>query len=113
MQLHTFRARSLHEALRLVREQLGPDASVLQTREVGSNWSRWLVGTQIEVTASDELRVPSRLIAEHVENLDADSADLLDFRRKFRDNLLRGDDAEVSLVEQLSLGRNVDGNVWP
>ena len=35
MQLHTFRARSLAEALRLVREELGPDASVLHTREVG------------------------------------------------------------------------------
>ena len=36
MQLHTYPARSLPEALRLVREELGPDASVLHTREVGS-----------------------------------------------------------------------------
>jgi flagellar biosynthesis GTPase FlhF len=60
MQLHTFSARSLAEALRLVREELGPDASVLQTREVGSTLSRWLGGRTIEVTASAELVAPIR-----------------------------------------------------
>ena len=105
MHLHTFRARSLSEALRLVREELGPDASVLNTREIGSAWSRWLVGTQIEVTASDEVRAPSRLSTTESALSEADPADLLDFRRKFRQDLLQNDNAELSLVEQLSLGR--------
>ena len=34
MELRTFRAASMHEALALVRRELGPDAAVLQTREV-------------------------------------------------------------------------------
>jgi flagellar biosynthesis protein FlhF len=106
MHLHTFRAHSLQEALKRVRDELGPDASVLHTRDIGSAWSRWLVGTQIEVTASAEVRAPSRLPTGHAESSRVTPADLLDFRRKFRDDLLQGDDAESSLVEQLSRSRN-------
>jgi flagellar biosynthesis protein FlhF len=61
MQLHTYRTRSLAEALRLVRDELGPDASVLHTREIGSPIVRLLGGRRIEVTASAEIEVPSRL----------------------------------------------------
>jgi flagellar biosynthesis protein FlhF len=104
MHVHTFKARSLHEALRLVRQELGPDASVLQTREVGSAWSRWLVGSQIEVTASAEVRVPSQLPAAKSASPSVLPADLLDFRQKFREDLLREADEESSLVEQLSRG---------
>jgi flagellar biosynthesis protein FlhF len=34
MQIKTYRAQSIHEALQLVRHELGPDAVVLNTREV-------------------------------------------------------------------------------
>ena len=34
MQIKTYRAESVHEALQLVRYELGPDAVVLKTREV-------------------------------------------------------------------------------
>jgi len=34
MQIKTYRAESVHEALQLVRYDLGPDAVVLNTREV-------------------------------------------------------------------------------
>lgn len=34
MQIHTFRAESLQAALQQVRRQLGPDAAILQTREM-------------------------------------------------------------------------------
>ena len=104
MHVHTFKARSLQEALRLVRDELGPDASVLQTREVGSAWSRWLVGSQIEVTASAEVRVPSQLPAASSAEPAVLPADLLDFRQKFREDLLHLADDESSLVEQLSRG---------
>jgi hypothetical protein len=43
---------------------LGPDAAVLHTREVGSPWLRYLGFCQIEVTASAEADVPSRLPPE-------------------------------------------------
>ena len=53
----------MQQALALVRRELGPAASVLHTREIrgGALWS-WIPGLrQIEVTASTEVNVPSRL----------------------------------------------------
>ena len=63
MELKTYRARTMHEALALVRRELGPDAAVLDTREVQrGRRCGWLAGErQIEVTASAEVNVPSRL----------------------------------------------------
>jgi flagellar biosynthesis protein FlhF len=111
MQLHTFKARSLAEALQLVHDRLGPEASVLQTREVGSTWSRWLGGPHIEVTASAEIQVPSRL-PSFAATLPAatrprprpQEAEVFDFRRKVREDLFgQSSSAETSLVEQLAL----------
>jgi flagellar biosynthesis protein FlhF len=68
MQLKTYRAKTIHEALALVRRDLGPDAAVLGTREVRGTGGMlaWLRGDRlIEVTASDELIVPSRLPPRH------------------------------------------------
>lgn len=63
MDVRTYRASSMQAALALVREELGPDAAVLHTREIERR--RWfgLLGCerQIEVTASDGVNVPSRL----------------------------------------------------
>ena len=62
MELRTYRAATMHEALALVRRELGPDAAVLHTREVRSRWLGLLPGPrQIEVTASRGVNVPSRL----------------------------------------------------
>ena len=57
----------MQEALFLVRRDLGPKASVLQTREVrGGGMLRWLGGSRlIEVVASAQVSVPSRLPARH------------------------------------------------
>lgn len=60
MDVKTFRAGSLHEALHRVRAELGPDAAVLQTREVRSGWLG-LGRREIEVIASIGVQVPSRL----------------------------------------------------
>jgi flagellar biosynthesis protein FlhF len=69
----TYRARSMHEALELVRRDLGPDAAVLHTRHVRGGLLRWLVGAhQVEVTASADVNVPSRYAAH------ADVGSLLD-----------------------------------
>jgi flagellar biosynthesis protein FlhF len=61
--LRTYRARTMQEALALVRRELGPKASVLHTREVrGGGLLRWLSGSRlIEVVASTSVSVPSRL----------------------------------------------------
>ena len=63
MDVKTYRARSLQEALALVRRDLGSKASVLRTREIRSSpWLRWLGRPRlIEVTASASVQVPSRL----------------------------------------------------
>ncbi len=64
MEIKTYRAASVQEALALVRADLGPDAAVLHTREVAPGMLRWLgAGRQIEVLATtDDSRVPSRLV---------------------------------------------------
>jgi flagellar biosynthesis protein FlhF len=61
--IRTYRARTVQEALALVRRDLGPGAAVLHTREVrGGGWLRWFFNErQIEVVASSQVAVPSRL----------------------------------------------------
>ena len=63
MHVKKYRAKTMQEALALVRRDLGPKASVLHTREVrGGGWLRWISGArQIEVVASASVTVPSRL----------------------------------------------------
>jgi hypothetical protein len=63
MDIKTFRAASMQEALKLVRRELGPDAAVLRTREVRSGGMLGLLTGErgIEVEASAEVIVPSRL----------------------------------------------------
>jgi flagellar biosynthesis GTPase FlhF len=111
MQLHTFTAHTLAEALRIVRDELGPDASLLHTRELGSPLARWFGGRRIEVTASAEVEVPSRLPLTRVNSdplttTPIPAAELQDFRRKFRQDLQLANLKEVSLVEQMSQASN-------
>lgn len=63
MDVRTYRAATMYEALAMVRRDLGPDAAVLHTREVQTRRLFGLVRgvRQIEVTASTEVNVPSRL----------------------------------------------------
>jgi len=63
MELKTFRAATMYEALAMVRRELGPDAAVLHTREVQTRrLFGWVAGPrEIEVTASCGVNVPSRL----------------------------------------------------
>jgi len=56
MRIQTFRASSIQEALQMVRQSLGPDASVLNARQVRRGL---FAKPQIEVEASRDLRVPS------------------------------------------------------
>ena len=49
-------------ALDLVRREMGPEATVLHSRELNSNLlARMFRGRQYEIAASSELRVPTRL----------------------------------------------------
>jgi flagellar biosynthesis protein FlhF len=50
MQVRTYRARSLKEALQMVQDELGPEARVVQTRELETNWwERFARGRQFEI----------------------------------------------------------------
>ena len=104
-QLHTFRARSLRDALRLVREELGPDASVLDTREIGMPLARWFGFRRIEVTASDVIAAPSRLTTPFSESNDVPGAELNDYRGQIRASLAARAKSEPSLLEQLASDR--------
>jgi flagellar biosynthesis protein FlhF len=62
MEIKTYRAKTMQQALALVRRELGPDAAVLHTRELnGGLVSRLMFGRRYEVAASAAVNVPSRL----------------------------------------------------
>ncbi|MDA1054992.1 MAG: flagellar biosynthesis protein FlhF [Planctomycetota bacterium] len=109
MEVKTYRASSLQEALQQVRRELGPEASVLHTREVGGGMLRWISGRQIEVTASATVNVPSRLpappstLAPPNTTKPLPPADYDDFRARYRADLKGTATDSDSLVEHLSL----------
>jgi flagellar biosynthesis protein FlhF len=52
MHIRTFRAPSMQQALAEIRQQMGPDATVLHTRAARrSGWRWWPKGAEVEVTA--------------------------------------------------------------
>lgn len=108
MEVKTYRATSLQEALQQVRRELGPEASVLHTREVSGGVLRWMSGRQIEVTASTSIEVPSRLSAQPSDYAPQSTtkplppADYDDFRAKYRADLKEAAPESESLVEDLS-----------
>ena len=53
MDIRTFRAKTMQQALNLVRSELGPEATVLHTRELNSSLvGRFLRGREYEIAAS-------------------------------------------------------------
>jgi flagellar biosynthesis protein FlhF len=72
MHIRSYRAKTIQEAIELIRGDLGPEAVVLHTREAPRGLlARWLLGRQIEVTASREAKVPSRFGRRRQEPEDA------------------------------------------
>src|SRR3954462_10824032 len=72
MEIKTFKAKTMRDALELVRRELGPAAAVLHTREVhGGPIGRLVFGRRYEVAASTAVNVPSRLPAEVARGADA------------------------------------------
>ncbi|NOY29180.1 MAG: flagellar biosynthesis protein FlhF [Planctomycetes bacterium] len=91
MQIKTFRAKTMQQALNLVRRELGPEATVLHTRELNSGLiSRYLKGREYEIAASTEVRVPARL--PQAVTYEASPSSLptpafeTDYRSKYRDD---------------------------
>jgi flagellar biosynthesis protein FlhF len=108
MDIRTFRAPTMQQALALVRRELGPAAAVLHTREIrgGALWS-WIPGLrQIEITASTEVNVPSRLPRRNESEEKSGHRELApgiewEAKAMFRDELKGRLDELHSLVEDL------------
>jgi flagellar biosynthesis GTPase FlhF len=108
-EIYTFRAATLAEALTLVRQHLGPDAAVLETRQVGTPLLRMFGGPVVEVAASTDVEVPSRLPAGIAQatrpRSPVPAAELQNYRARIRQNLETTGKAEASLVERLAAKR--------
>lgn len=62
MEIKTFRAKTMQQALNLVRHEMGAEATVLHTRELNTGLlGRLLRGREFEIAASAEMDVPARL----------------------------------------------------
>lgn len=107
MEIKTYKAKTMRDALELVRRELGPSAAVLHTRELNGGPLRRLVfGRKYEVAASTEVNVPSRLpeavvaqtavsVGGHAEStaaklgIQADIVAIDDYRTRYRDDFRR------------------------
>lgn len=113
----------MQEALALVRRELGPTAAVLHTREIGgSPLVSWIPGLRrIEVTASADVNVPSRLPRrpQQQEAPVAAGAELVpgiewEAKSMFRDEVKGRLDDLHSLVEDLCRRTRSNGSPdWP
>ena len=63
MNVKKYRAASVQQALQMVRAELGPDAAVLETRELPRNLLSWFRPRQVEVTAARDVQVAPRVEA--------------------------------------------------
>lgn len=94
MEVQTFRAKSLRDALANVRRELGPDAAVLHTREIGRGlMGRLFGGRQFEVSASTQVNVPCRFPSTpEIRNSNPSEAmrpiqDDCDYRKRYRNDI--------------------------
>ncbi|MBI1247380.1 flagellar biosynthesis protein FlhF [bacterium] len=75
MNIKSFRAKSMHEALELVRQELGPDAALLHSREVPRRGLMGLLGgKEIELAAAPDSNLKSRFEIEAPEPIEEDLA---------------------------------------
>lgn len=118
MEMRTYRAPTLQDALTLVRQELGPQAAVLHTREVREKrFLFWSGRRQIEVTASREVNVPSRFVREPVADAPprpaAPRAIAVEPQPAVRDEL-KGQLAELqTMVEDLCRRTRLQGQELP
>ena len=71
MEIKTFRARTMPQALDLVRRELGPEATVLHTRERnGSLLARVFLGRHYEIAATVRNPPPSKAVVKGAHALD-------------------------------------------
>ena len=113
MEIKTFRAKTMQQALNLVRNELGSGALVLHTRELNTGFvSRFLRGRQYEIAASAEVAMPEPSIPTPAVSQEPapaattpDSPLGVDYRARYRDDFKKkadqGHDELHALAEQL------------
>ena len=91
MEIKTFRAKTMQQALNLVRSELGAEATVLHTRELNTGLvSRMFRGRQYEIAASADMAAPARSAPSLAVSQDATTTleptlDV-DYRSRYRDH---------------------------
>ncbi len=114
MQIKTFRAKTMQQALDLVRTELGPEATVLHTRELnGSLLGRFFKGREYEIAASIEMEVPTRMPQAVIYEPTSPPAPAptleTDYRNQYRQDVQQqnhGLEELHSLAERLRYGSN-------
>ncbi len=108
MEIKTFRAKTMQEALDLVRQDMGPEAMVLHTRELNSGFvARWVRGRQYEIAASIDARVSvpaePRITAEMaLPHADYSESFDEDYAATYRNHFRQQQDHEFDELELLS-----------
>ncbi|MDO4550824.1 MAG: flagellar biosynthesis protein FlhF [Planctomycetia bacterium] len=79
MEVKTYRAKNIQEAFQLIRQDIGPQAVILHSREVQTTRLFGLIRgkKEVEVTASKDINIPSRFssfLTGQAESLNSDTA---------------------------------------
>ncbi|QDU74440.1 Flagellar biosynthesis protein FlhF [Bremerella volcania] len=118
MNIRSFRAKSMHEALELVRKELGPDAALLHTREVPQRGLKGLLGgKEIELAASSDSNLKSRFeikLPEEEREAEAASSEPIEQVASQPQEATPEDDAGIDL-EAMSFSQTFfsSGPGWP
>jgi flagellar biosynthesis protein FlhF len=104
MNIQTFRAKSMQQAIDMVRRELGPEATVLHTRELhASVLGRLFFGKEYEVAASCEANIPSRLVPAVSYEPTSPIVELAtietDYRSRYRDDFRQQVGAELDELQ--------------
>lgn len=113
MEVKSFRAKTMQQALELVRSEFGGDASVVHTREVNHGLlGRMLVGRQVEVVAMPA-PAPEPAVVDRVTVPVPALHEEIDYRARYRANLDNELAEQIgslrSMVEQLCESRSERG----
>jgi len=106
MEIKTFRAKTMQQALDLVRRELGTEATVLHTRELNSGLlGRLFRGLEYEIAAATNVRVPARVepaaTGAPTSSLTAPT-ESQDYRNRYRDELRQQFDQQYDELHELS-----------
>ncbi|RCS41160.1 flagellar biosynthesis protein FlhF [Bremerella cremea] len=109
MNIKSFRAKSMHEALELVRQELGPDAALLHSREVPQRGLRgFFGGKEIELAAARDANLKSRFeIEEPLEEDDEEEPEAFE-PPTLEQNIAPPEETPTASVPTLPFDQGID-----